>query len=178
MLVVLITALITFFISSLFGYVVHKSLHQKWTGRFNDAHMTHHLRLYPASDYVSYKYRNAGKDNTVKIFAIAAIPLVAIPIILGVLGLLPLGLMLTSLVVMVIMSFLHSYLHDSFHIKGHWLYRVPVMKHIFERWVYLHYLHHIDMQKNFGIFLFHWDHILQTYWADKVPLSGTDWSNK
>jgi sterol desaturase/sphingolipid hydroxylase (fatty acid hydroxylase superfamily) len=151
MLAIFLTALVAFFISSLFGYVVHRSLHQKWTGRLNQKHMTHHLILYPPTDYLSEKYRQAGADNTVVTFTIAAIPLVLIPILLGVLGILPLPLVITALIVMGLMGFFHDYLHDSFHIKNHFLNR-------------LHYLHHIDMQKNFGIFLFHWDHVFKTYW--------------
>lgn len=167
MMAIILTALVAFFVSSLFGYVVHRSLHQPWTGRLNQKHMTHHLTLYPPSDYLSDKYRDAGGDNTVIIFAIAAVPLVATPIVLGVLGVLPLALVITTLVVMGIMGFLHSYLHDSFHIRNHLLTRIPGIRVIFAYWVHLHWLHHVDMQKNFGIFLFHWDHIFKTFW--KVP---------
>jgi sterol desaturase/sphingolipid hydroxylase (fatty acid hydroxylase superfamily) len=164
MLAVLITAFITFFIASLFGYVVHRSLHQSWTGRYHKSHMTHHITLYPPSDYVSDKYRDPGKDNTLWVFGAAALPFFVIPILLGVFHILPISLVITSEVVMAVMSFLHSYLHDSFHIRNHWLYRVPVVGIWFKRWVYIHWLHHVDMQTNFGIFLFHWDHVFHTYW--------------
>ncbi len=164
MLAILLTILVSFFASSLFGYVVHRSLHQPWAGKLNQKHMTHHLTLYPATDYLSDKYRDAGGDNTVIIFSIAAIPVVATPIVLGLLGILPLALVITSLVVMGIMGFLHSYLHDSFHIRNHFLTRVPVIRTLFASWNRLHYLHHIDMQTNFGIFLFHWDHVFKTLW--------------
>lgn len=164
MLAILITAIITFFISSLFGYVVHKSLHQEWTGRFNKSHMTHHLKLYPPEDYLSDTYRDAGSDNTVKTFAIAAIPLVLIPIALWLVHILTLTTFITCLVVMAVMSFLHSYLHDAFHIRNHWLNSIPIFDIYFQYWADLHYLHHINMQTNFGIFLFHWDKILGTFW--------------
>lgn len=166
MLAILLTAIICFFISSLFGYVVHRSLHQKWTGRLNIAHMTHHLKLYPPSDYLSDVYRNPGKDNTVKIFALAAIPLVLIPIILGILKIISLTLVITALLVMGVMGLLHDRLHDAFHIKNHFLTRIPGFRDIFAYWNRLHYLHHVDMQKNFGIFLFHWDHIFRTFWKE------------
>jgi len=166
MVAIIITALIAFFVSSLFGYVVHWSLHQRWTGTLNRKHMTHHITLYPPSDYLSDVYREAGKDNTVYIFGAFAIPLVLTPIVLGLLGILPLSLVLTALIVMGLMGFLHSYLHDSFHIREHFLYRLPIIKGIFGYWSYLHYLHHVDMQKNFGIFLFHWDHVFRTYWKE------------
>lgn len=166
MVAILITALIAFFVSSLFGYVVHRALHQPWMGRLNKKHMTHHLILYPPTDYLSDKYRKAGKDNTVITFTIAAIPLALTPIVLGIVGVLPLSLVVTALVVMGLMGYLHDYLHDSFHIKNHFLNRIPGVKVIFGYWNKLHYLHHIDMQKNFGIFLFHWDHVFRTYWKD------------
>ena len=166
MIAILITALVAFFVSSLFGYVVHRSLHQPWTGELNKKHMTHHLILYPPTDYVSEKYRNAGVDNTVYTFFFAAIPLVATPIILGVLGILPLSLVITALIVMGAMGYLHNYIHDAFHIKNHFLSRIPVLRNIFAYWNRLHYLHHVDMQKNFGIFLFHWDHVFKTFWKN------------
>jgi sterol desaturase/sphingolipid hydroxylase (fatty acid hydroxylase superfamily) len=164
MLAILLTALITFFVSTLFGYVVHRSLHQTWTGRLNRAHMTHHLKLYPPTDYLSDTYRYAGKDNTFRIFAIFAIPIVATPIVLGILGILPLALVITALLMMGLMTFLHDYLHDAFHIKNHFLTRIPGVRVIFSHWGDLHYLHHVDMQKNFGIFTFHWDRIFRTFW--------------
>lgn len=166
MLYILITAIIVFFLISFFAYIVHWSLHQKWTGNLNKKHMTHHLILYPPSDYQSDEYRKAGKDNTFVTFFIASVPLVIMPIVLGIIGLLPLSLVITALVVMAIMGFLHDYLHDSFHIKNHFLTRTPVLKVIFGYWNKLHYLHHVDMQKNFGIFLFHWDHIFNTFWKE------------
>jgi len=166
MLAILLTALVAFFLSSLFGYVVHRSLHQEWTGSLNQKHMTHHLTLYPPTDYLSEVYRDAGKDNTVKIFALAAMPMVAIPIVLGILGIITIPLVITALVIMGIMGFLHSYLHDSFHIKDHFLTQIPGIKVIFGRWNNLHYLHHVDMNTNYGIFLFHWDHVFRTFWKD------------
>lgn len=164
MLSVLLTALVAFLVSGLFGYVVHRSLHQKWTGRLNRKHMTHHLTLYPPSDYLSDEYRSPGKDNTVKIFALAALPLVATPIVLGIFGILSVPLVITALVVMLSMGFLHDYIHDAFHIRNHLLTRIPVIKGIFAHWNELHYLHHVDMQKNYGIFLFHWDYLFGTFW--------------
>jgi sterol desaturase/sphingolipid hydroxylase (fatty acid hydroxylase superfamily) len=115
---------------------------------------------------LSDKYREAGSDNTVVTFTIAAIPLVAAPIILGYFGILPLSLSVTALVVMGMMGFLHDYLHNCFHIKNHFLNRIPVVRVIFGYWNKLHYLHHVDMQKNFGIFLFHWDHVFKTFWKE------------
>lgn len=161
---IFLTILITYIVISLFGYVIHWSLHQPWLGKFNDSHMTHHLKLYPPSDFLSETYRHAGKDSTVKLFAFAVIPLILTPIVLYFLGVLSLSLMITVLVVEGIVGFLHDYIHDAFHISNHWMSRVPVLRDIFGVWVKLHYLHHVDMGKNYGIFVFHWDHVFRTFW--------------
>lgn len=171
MVAILLTILFTYLFTTFFGYVVHWSLHQSWTGRFNQKHMTHHLKLYPPSDYLSDTYRQAGKDNTVVTFAMAAIPLVLAPLFLWWVGLFSLGMMIASLLVMGSLGFLHDYLHDSFHIKNHFLSRWPVVKDIFKKWVDLHYLHHVDMGKNYGIFVFHWDHLFGSFWRKS---EGTD----
>lgn len=164
---IFLTALITFFVASLFGYSVHRLLHQPWAGFLNRKHMTHHLKLYPPTDYLSDKYRRAGKDNTLVIFFLAAIPIIITPIILGLCGVLSWVLVVVSIVVMAIMSFLHDYLHDSFHIREHFFNRIPLVKHFFIRWNELHYLHHVDMTKNYGIFLFHFDYIFRSFWSGK-----------
>ena len=163
---ILLTILISYIVTSLFGYVVHWSLHQTWAGGFNKAHMTHHEILYPPSDFTSDTYRNAGKDSTPKFFALAALPLILTPIILWAVGVLPLSLMITVLVVEGIMGFLHDYIHDAFHITNHWMSRTPVLRDIFAKWTQLHYLHHVDMKKNFGIFVFHWDRIFKSFWGN------------
>jgi sterol desaturase/sphingolipid hydroxylase (fatty acid hydroxylase superfamily) len=163
MLSVVLTILVSYLVTTLFGHVVHWSLHQPWTGWLNNAHMTHHQRLYPPYDYLSDVYRQAGKDSTPKFFAIAAIPLIVAPPILWAVGALPLPMMITILVMELVIGFLHNYLHDAFHIRKHWLYRVPVIKSWFGNWVNLHWQHHIDMQSNFGIFSFFWDRVFSTY---------------
>ena len=164
MVAVLITIIICFLVTTLFGHSVHWALHQTWTGSVHNAHMTHHLKLYPPSDYTSEVYREAGADSTPKFFALAAIPLILTPIILWATGVVSLSIMITALVVEGLMGFLHNYLHDAFHIKKHWLYGIPFLGVIFGKWVATHYLHHVDMSKNFGIFTFHWDKIFGTHW--------------
>ena len=71
--------------------------------------------------------------------------------------------MIAVLIVEGLMGFLHDYLHDAFHIERHWLYRIPIIKNWFASLVSLHYLHHVDMNSNFGIFSFFWDRMFGTY---------------
>lgn len=164
MLAILLTALITFFVSSLFGYVLHRVLHQNWAGHLYQKHMVHHKKLYPSTDFASDKYRSAGKDNTVIVFWIISSPLIIAPIIMWLVGCMPLLMAFTVLIVEGIVAFINNYLHDSFHIKDHWLYRVPLFSNIFRYWVYLHRLHHIKMNTNFGIFSFIFDRLFKTFW--------------
>ena len=163
-----ITIIISLVITTLFGHVIHWALHQSWSGKVHQSHMTHHLKLYPSTDFVSLKYRSAGKDSTPKFFFVAALPLILAPIILYFCGVVSLIIMITILLVEGLMGFLHDYLHDAFHIKNHWLSNLPAIKHWFARLITLHYQHHINMQSNFGIFSFIWDRILGTFRNAKV----------
>ena len=163
MIAILLTFLISYFAVTLAGYLIHWSLHQKWTGQFHKSHMTHHLELYPPDDFTSTTYRHAGKDSTPKFFVILASPFIILPILLTVFGVLPWHLLLIILFMEGLMGFFHDYIHDGFHVNGHWMARVPVFRVIFRKWVVLHYIHHVDMEKNYGIFLFHWDKIFRTF---------------
>lgn len=159
----LLTLLISYLATSLFGYVVHWCLHQPWMGKANTSHLSHHQIQYPPEDFVSKEYRSAGEDDSFKFFAIAAIPLILVPIILFLVGVLPWYLALAALIMEAIMGFAHDYFHYSFHIENHWLSRIPVVKHIFKVWVELHYVHHVDVTANYGIFCFHWDKLFKSF---------------
>jgi hypothetical protein len=167
MLAILLTILITFFVGNLFGYVVHRILHKPWSGYLYKKHLVHHQVLYPPTNYVSDKYRNAGKDNTARTFIIIALPLIILPIILWLVGCLPLFLMITVLVVEGLVGFFNNYLHDSFHIRDHWMYQVPLFGLLFKHWVYLHWLHHVRTDTNYSIFWFVPDKLFGTFWNDK-----------
>lgn len=160
MLTVLFAIIAVFLIVSLFGYIVHWSLHQTWTGSFNQSHMAHHMRLYPPCDYMSEdEYREAGKDDTFYVFAMAALPLLATPIILWILGVISLPLMVGILVEMGFIGWLHDYIHEAFHVTKHWLNRFKIVR----QWNYIHYVHHVDMSKNLGIYSFWVDRLLGTF---------------
>lgn len=161
---ILLTILLVYLIVSLFGYFVHKALHQSWTGRYNTSHMAHHEKLYPPEDFLSEKYRDAGKDDTFWTFAVISLPLILAPIVLGLLGVLSLTLTLIALTEMLLIGWLNNYLHNALHIRNHWISKVPLIKFLFADWGNLHYLHHVDMKKNYGIFCFHWDRLFKTFW--------------
>jgi sterol desaturase/sphingolipid hydroxylase (fatty acid hydroxylase superfamily) len=163
MLSILIAATLSFLITTLFGHISHWSFHQPFSGSIHKAHMTHHLKLYPPSDYLSETYRQAGGDSTPKFFVIAAIPLLLIPIMLWLFGIISGPAAITVLIVALVVGLMHNYLHDAFHIEGHWMYRIYGIRSLFAHWTTVHYLHHVDMSKNYGIFTFFWDRIFGTY---------------
>jgi sterol desaturase/sphingolipid hydroxylase (fatty acid hydroxylase superfamily) len=160
---ILLTLLITYIVASLFGYVTHWALHQTWMGRFYNAHMTHHLTLYPATEFSSDSYKDAGKDSTLRFFAVASLPLIVIPITLSILGIIPLKIILSILIMEAFVGFFNDYLHNAYHINNHWIGRLPIINTIFFKLIDLHYVHHVKMESNFGIFAFHWDRLFKTF---------------
>lgn len=163
---VVIAAIVTFFVTNLLGYIIHRFLHQTWAGSFYHKHMTHHLILYPTYDYTSVKYRNAGKDNTVITFLLISIPLVILMIFLWLLNILSLAVVVTILLTIAILGFLHNFIHDAFHIEDHILNKIPIIKNLFEKWNRIHYLHHYNLEKNYGIFFFAFDRLFGTLLKD------------
>ena len=157
----LLTILITYIIVSFFGYFAHKALHQKWSGKYNKSHMTHHIKLYPANNYTSETYRDSGKDDAIWFFIVISIPVILLPILLGIIGL-PIYLVITSILEMLILAFLNNYIHYAYHINNHWLTKIPLLNKIFNKFKHLHFIHHKNMQKNLGIFDFTWDFLLKT----------------
>lgn len=133
--------------------------HQPWSGRFNRAHLNHHLKQYPPTDFYSDKYRDPGNDSTFILFAIVFAPIVATTILLTIIGIINLFLGLSILVEMAIIGFLNDSMHDSFHLRHTFWHRFK----FFDRLIRLHYNHHTNMRVNFGIFTFLFDRIFGTY---------------
>lgn len=156
---ILFIILATLFFGNGLGYLAHLALHQSWTGKLNKMHMKHHEELYPHHDYLSVRYRSAGSSNSVYIF----VPILSIIVfaLLFIFYLLGLNVWFIALIILesIIIGWIHNYLHDVFHISPTYLEKFK----FFQKWRYLHYIHHIDMTKNYGIFSFVWDYIFRTY---------------
>jgi hypothetical protein len=148
------------FVTMVFGHVLHWAIHQRWSGRLYRGHMTHHVKLYPPEDYMSDVYRDPGKDSTVFPFLVLGSPLVLAPLALTFLSLVAWPTALAMVGASLLIGFLNDYIHDSFHVRNHWLARVlPGYKRMNE----LHYVHHCYMQTNFGIFTFVCDRAFRTF---------------
>lgn len=136
------------------GYLIHRLLHSPIGGPLHRAHMAHHAMLYPPWDFLSDRYRSAGAESTTYRFAAFALVIaVAIALVF------PLHYSLPLVAELAIVGLVNSYLHDSFHIRGHWLERSK----IFLKWRELHKIHHFDMSRNFGIYTFLADRVVGTF---------------
>ena len=144
--------------TSLFGYFVHRALHEPWMGRFHVKHMTHHEVLYPADDFFSEEYRSAGKDSTFWTFALMGLPILIVPPVAAWMGLVSLTTGFILMAEVILLGVAHDVIHDKLHIKDTLLKYFPT----FQKWVKLHQVHHVDMTKNFGIFSFVWDRVFKT----------------
>ncbi len=147
----------TYFGGTLVGYIVHRALHQKWCGKYNKAHMTHHLVKYPTTDMLSKEYRQAGKDDTFMIFVpwVLAFGLTLIFVF-------PIWIWAICMVVMAIGGYAHEYFHTHFHLEGSWMIKYKFFLRLRE----LHAIHHGNMQTNMGIYEYIYDHIFRTYRKD------------
>lgn len=154
-----LVSILTFIALTFLGYISHWAFHQKWSGLFYRKHYTHHFVLYPIEDFVSDKYRNPKKDNSVFLFAIVFAPFVFTALFLTIFHIIPLLFGLIILGEMLIFSILNDQLHDAFHLNNSFWHRFW----FFDRLKKLHFQHHIDTNSNFGIFNFAFDKILGTY---------------
>ncbi len=161
MLNALVVGVATYMLTTLLGYVIHWALHQRWTGYLNKSHMAHHIRMYPPGDLVSNTYRSAGRHSTVYTFLLAFSPLLLLPFVLWLVGAWALATALVCVGAIAVVGLLNDFVHDSYHVRRHWLGRVTPS--FYARLQHLHFVHHRDMRRNFGIYSFAWDRVFRTF---------------
>lgn len=135
--------------SIVMGQIIHMYIHTKWAGPFHRSHMVHHLKAYPPGRLITDEYVSAGWNSTVYAFVCAAIPPVAIIITLCLLSVISVQTTIVIVVAMLLASYVHDVIHDSFHVRNHWVSRIA------PRWYsdarHRHFVHHVNMRRNFGI---------------------------
>ncbi len=164
--IILLSALTTGVITSFLGYWVHWIFHQPWSRWFYHAHMNHHIIQYPPSSFLSDKYKSAGRDSTVILFIVAFAPVLVGIVLFTILGILSLTTGICSLICLTIWGLAHDYFHDQFHISGSYWTKFK----FFLIWRDIHYIHHLDMSKNYGIVSFQWDKVFKTYFEADITL--------
>lgn len=146
-------------VGSFVGYFAHRALHQEWTGPFYKGHMEHHLEQYPPDSLISDTYlKPKWYHSGIMLFAPAAAAVLGVAGVLGHLVGLSVDAYLTFAVGTVAFGLVNDYVHDSFHLRKHWLQMVPGYNTLRE----LHFQHHVDMTKNYGIVTLLWDSVFKT----------------
>lgn len=155
-------------IATFLGYWIHWLLHQPWSLWFYSAHMNHHKLQYPSTDFFSDKYRSAGKDSTVILFVLVFMPIILALGALSFFGILSWSTSIYTLINLAAWGLIHNYLHDKFHLNNTFWKNIP----LFLKWQSIHYIHHLEMNANYGIVLFVWDKLFKTYIGEeKSPLT-------
>ena len=156
----IMSIVLTYCLTSLLGYIVHRLIHKPWTGALFRAHQAHHIKLYPPGRLISDDYLSAGKQSSVYTFIIAFTPFLITPVVLACLNVISIYDMISSLITMIVVGLIHDIVHDSFHVKKHFLSRIIPTYETMRR---QHFIHHVNMKKNFGIYSFVYDRIFQTF---------------
>ena len=146
-------------VGSFVGYFYHRLIHFKWTGPLHEGHMEHHLVMYPPSRLTSETYEIRKWYNSGPIlFTPAALVLVG----LAAVACWFLGISMWTFIAfgvgLIGFGFLNDYVHDSFHLREHWLQKFPYYRKLRR----LHFKHHVDMAKNYGIVALQWDDVFKT----------------
>ena len=146
-------------VGSFVGYFVHRALHEPWSGRLHRGHMEHHLEVYPVERLTSDTYDLKRWYHSGPVLftpaAIALISLGALTCWLAGVSLVGFGAFAGGLIAF---GFLNDYVHDTFHLRKHWLQRFSRYRRLRR----LHFQHHADMTKNFGIVDASWDSVFKT----------------
>lgn len=138
------------------GYLIHRLLHKPETGRIYVAHNNHHQILYPPENYLSegFYLNPPWKDRSFWFYLPPALATASLIFLLF-----PLSLAIILSLELLFIAWLNDVLHNAVHVKGHWLERY----HFFHRLRALHWWHHVDEKKNYGIFSWSADRLFKTF---------------
>ncbi len=146
-------------VGSFIGYFVHRAMHKQWTGPLYRGHMEHHLELYPKERLTSESYElKKWYHSGPVLFTPAAVALIVVSGIVSLIADVSLIDFVAFAGGLVTFGFLNDYVHDSFHLRRHWLQKLRYYRKL-RRW---HFQHHVDMTKSFGIVDMTWDHVFKT----------------
>lgn len=151
MFTILLSVAGSFLMTELMGYAIHRAAHSRWSGPLYRAHLQHHL-VYPAKDFLSDEYRK-GESSFIRWF----IPVIIVFCVTH-WALLPWFDALTCNVTVLAVALWNSYIHDAFHIRGHWLERFR----FFRKQRIMHRIHHANVHRNISMYLYVFDKVFGT----------------
>lgn len=151
---ILVTAIVSFFFSEAVGFAIHRLAHWSGSGKLFQDHLNHHAVAYPPSKYLSAKYLGDLRTSFIPYFipVFVAFNLLAFAIMSW-------PMALTFLVVSSAVSLASNMLHDSYHVKDHWLTRFSWHRHLRE----VHRVHHVNVKKNLGIYFYFYDRLFGSF---------------
>lgn len=172
-----LTFLASLIIAEAYGYWLHVLLHSYIFPSLSKAHMNHHILSYPPGGRMrkpEYIQDRLPEDRALfgigLEWIIPSIALIAITFSIELLLGLSLAQICLSIFTMVIYSvFLFLFMHESLHIKDHYLLSIKPIKKWYLKARKLHDIHHhyVDknglMNRNYGIAFFFFDKLFGTY---------------
>lgn len=155
-----------FLVAEILGYFLHMLLHNKKIKWISHNHMWHHEHDYPPFGEMRNKTYISGARDRANVFGIGLewfIPGVLLIISLAIVMMLLEIKILTQIVFIASILFwvflMFNYMHDAMHLENFWMKNNKWFKKIRR----LHDIHHMNMQKNYGICLFFMDKFFGTY---------------
>lgn len=136
-------------------YLAHRLAHNRIFKTTYEAHATGHHLVYIGDALETEKYQYYKNHNLIDF-------LVGLPSAALLFFLLPTQAFLVIIAEALVLWWLVSWIHISFHIKNHWLNNYA----FFREAKRLHFLHHYNMKINFGFLVHLYDRIFFTFKTD------------
>ncbi len=129
--------------------------HGRWFTWIGKSHRESHHKVYSASNFESPAYdRHEDGVEYTYIPAGIAVLLLAHALLPRIPGLAAMAAVPTSI-------WLHNYVHKQYHLTNSWMLRFAWFRKNRE----LHWIHHRDYSRNYGVIHHLWDRLLNTYAA-------------
>ena len=150
----IVTFCVVFEAACLIQAYFHKSIgHGGWLAWIGKTHRGSHHRVYSASTFEAPLY-NRHEDGVEFTYIPPGIILTLLTY-----ALLPPVLAGTSLAAVLASFWSHNYIHKQYHLTGSWMLRFAW----FRRKKEIHWIHHRDYTKNFGVIDHLWDRLTGSF---------------
>lgn len=144
----------TFVIGNFFGWVIHRALHSPRFGKAYRAHLHHHRKIYPPDRFLSDEYLDPPREAEQAVYYLVPMAIVCLLVALW-----SWQYAILAGIEVVAVLWVNEWMHNSLHIRNHWLCRFGWYHRLRE----IHHEHHVDVLSNLGIINFFPDRVLGTF---------------
>ena len=133
-------------------FAAHYLMHQRWTGPLWESHQLHH-KLYNPKHQTTQTFNPVGWKSfrfRAMIFCFVTALLFAV---------LPFTMAITMCFEIIVLAIATDYIHDATHTSDHKLRRYGWFRYLQD----LHWIHHANVKKNFGVLTFFYDKLIGSY---------------